>query len=300
MTTTQPPIKEAHRMRISAPARATLRDAARLGLLITTVQLAPELLFGVWAWLAAENSADLGLVQFLAPGVLVCLAAAAAFAALDRPHRGRSIAAAGAGVVFSVAVLVSGWVTTSPALVPMSLRLVGLTALVLPVCLLVYVLLGTRHRVEPGADAERHRWRLRSPWMHTIALPLTVLAVLWSGLNIVLPGPGIDWIGLTFSAGLLYALMRHRARGDLTGPAWSSVALLITLPLLPGYVVLNALTTDDTTGQPPTTTIVLGLVGGLIAACWRQGRDRRQSSITPAFDRPANDDGQAPVGEAER
>jgi hypothetical protein len=268
-----------------------MTDAARLGLLITAVQLVPELLFGVWAWLSAGNGAGLEVVKFLLPATLVCLASAAGFAALDRPHRGRAIAAAIAGVVFSVAVLVTGWVTTSPALVPMSLRLAGLTALVLPVCLLVYVLLGARHSLEDTADSERSRLRLRSPWMHTIALPLTVLAVMWSGLNIVLPGPGIDWIGLTFSAGLLYALMHHRARVGLTRPAWSSVALLVTLPMVPGYVVLNALTTDDTTSQSPATTIVLGLVGGLIAAHWRQSRDQRRASTTPLLADPADDNG---------
>jgi hypothetical protein len=289
--TTTHPTEGAH-MHISTRSRATLADAARLGLLITAVQLVPELLFGVWAWLAAENNVDLELVKFLGPGALVSLAGAACFAALERPRRGWAIAAAVGVLVFSGAVVVSGWVSSSPAMVvPMTLSLAGLTALVLPVCLLVYVLLGTHRNVEVTADTEPNRLRLGSPWMHTIALPLTVLAVMWNGLNIVLPGPGagIDWIGLTFSAGLLYALMNHRARGGLPRPAWSSVALLIALPLVPGYVVLDALTTDDTTGQSPATTIVLGLVGGLIAAYWRQRRDRRLAEVaaTAPTDGPA-------------
>lgn len=81
------PIGRAGQMRASSRS-AAMADAARLGLLVTAVQLVPGLLFGVWAWLAADSAARLGMARFLLPGVLACLAAAAAFAAAPSPGLG--------------------------------------------------------------------------------------------------------------------------------------------------------------------------------------------------------------------
>jgi hypothetical protein len=276
-------------MRLSDPARATLNDAARLGMLITAVQLPSVLIYTTRTTLAGAGPGPIRLVLEL----LATLAAAVGFTALNHPRRRRAIAAAAAVLVFDTANQALGFADThDPGPVPTLWKLTALAALALPLCLLVYVLLGTQPRPRPPGGPSPRREQRRSPWLYPVAVPLACLAIVFNVLNGMLWGAGTGWVAVTVAAGLLYWLMQRRAAASISGPWWLDVTLLVTMPAFAAFLFLAmAFGGNPSGGESPATTIVLSLVGALVGIrrCRADARDEsrrrlaaeRQSDSSP-------------------
>jgi hypothetical protein len=266
-------------MRLSDPARVTLAEAARLGMLVTAVQLPSVLIYITRATLAGAGPGPIRLVlELLAP-----LAAAVGFTALNQPRRRRAVTAAAAVLVFDTANQALGFADshyTGP--VPTLWKLAALAALALPLCLLVYVLLGTHPRPRPPGDPAPRLETRRSPWLYSVAVPLACLAIAFNVLNGMLWGAGTGWVAVTVSAGLLYWLMQRRAAASISGPWWLDVTLLVTTPVFAAFLFLAmAFGANPNGSESPATTIVLPLVGALfgIRRCRANARDESRRRL---------------------
>jgi hypothetical protein len=261
--------------------RGVLLVSVWLGLTLAMVSAVPMVLLLAWA-LSAEGVVW-GRLPFFGLVVAGPAFAGVVLWALSRGRRWLSVAA--------MVAAVAGWLAGPLASVIASLRDAtgapvvpihwgAFIGLLWPLAPLVYLLAALR-----GEQVDQPRWRpSRSTWLGIVVAPMVVLQLALTAAQMLLIVPPLADIGVGLAGAVLYRLYQRR-RHETGGPAWYTVALLITGPMLPRLVADLVKSPMFSPIHSPVVTAGAALIGValavLLALQVRSWRHSARSSRSP-------------------